>query len=367
MKEGIVLKKESGEIIRVYDWSENTAYVSFSKKTGRLGLHQKVQNTIDFINLGILNKKDLKKEAKVFLNISFSLLDSSIGETVNLETPLVYPDKKSESSFKKNSIFLFFSLFFIAYFSLTRQEVEIKEEDKPVALEVKKEKIIKPRHSVLIVPESLTVPVVKKRSIRRLGALAVLGSLKSGKQTGGLNLNFSKTSSGIGLGGSQGSGGAQTSLYAKGLSKVALGVGGNITGAGGYGKVGAGGGKAGVGRLSLVGSRGVSSLKVGRESIESGGLDKAAIAAVIQAHLSEVRFCYEKALQGQPDLKGRVVVGFAIKANGLVKTAKVKASSLNFPSVEFCIVKHLKLWKFPYPRGGVVVKVSYPFVLQRSN
>ncbi|MBE8221913.1 MAG: AgmX/PglI C-terminal domain-containing protein [Bdellovibrionales bacterium] len=365
MKESIVLKKESGEIIRVYDWSENIAHVSFNKKTGRLGLYQNIQSTKDFVNLGILNKKDLKTESKVFLNINFSLSSSNLNDKVILETPLIYSGPESKNFLKKSSLLLFFCLFFAAYFSLTKQEQK-KEEDKQAKVEIEKEKIIKPRHSVLIVPKSLTVPI-KKRSIRRLGALAVLGSLKSGKQVGGLNLNFSKTSNGIGLGGSKGSGGAQTSLYAKGLSKVALGVGGNISGAGGYGKSGAGGGKAGVGRLSLIGSRGVSSLQVGRESIESGGLDKAAIAAVIQAHLSEVRFCYEKALQGQPDLKGRVVVGFLIKANGLVKTAKIKASSLNFPSVEFCIVKHLKLWKFPYPRGGAIVKVSYPFVLQRSN
>lgn len=366
MKEAIVLKKKSGEILRVYDWSENIAYVAFSKKTGRLGLHQKVQDNTDFINLGVLDKEGLKKETKVFLNVSFSLLDSTVGEKVNLETPLVYSHDSIGSTFKKRAVVVFLCLFFVAYFSMTNQEIEEVKEEEKVVVQVEKEKPIKLRHSVLIVPESVT-PITRKRSIRRLGALAVLGSLKSGKQVGGLNLNFSKTSKGIGLGGSQGSGGAQTSLYAKGLSKVALGVGGNITGAGGYGKVGAGGGQAGTGRLSLIGSRGVSALEVGRESIDSGGLDRAAIAAVIQAHLSEVRFCYEKALQGQPDLKGRVVVAFAIKGNGLIKSARVKASTLNFPSVEFCIVKHLKSWKFPYPKGGVLVKVSYPFVLERSN
>ncbi|MBE8163006.1 MAG: AgmX/PglI C-terminal domain-containing protein [Bdellovibrionaceae bacterium] len=367
MKEGIVLKKESGEIIRIYDWPDNIAYVSFNKKTGRLGLHKEQQSSLNFVHLGTLDKNSLKSEPKVFLNIHFSLLGSTSTEKVNLERPLVYADKKISRTFKRSAMLFFFCLFFIAYFSLTRQEVPEEVKEKTEVVKIEKKEVIKPRYSVLIVPNSVSVPVVKRRSVRRLGALAVLGALKTGKQKGGLNLNFSKTSSGVGLGGSQGSGGAQTSLYAKGLSKVALGVGGKITGAGGYGKAGAGGGKAGVGRLSLIGSRGVSSLEVGRESITSGGLDKSAIAAVIQAHLSEVRFCYEKALQGQPDLKGRVVVNFAIEANGLVKLANIKASSLNFPSVEFCIVNHLKSWKFPYPSGGVVVKVSYPFVLQRSN
>lgn len=366
MKEIIILKKASGEVIRLYHWTADIAYVFFNNKTGRIGLSPTKESVAGVTNLGILNKSQLKKEPKVFLNIEFSVLDSASQEQVRLEASLLYTINKKSNFFKTSSVVFFFFLFFLSYFGMKDKELEKKVEVKKKIVKVKKEKSIKLSHSVLIVPASFR-PVTHKRSVRRLGALAILGSLKSGSQVGGVKLNFSKTSNGIGLGGNQGSGGVQTSLYAKGLSKAALGVGENITGAGGYGKVGAGGGKAGTGRLSLIGSRGVSSLSISRESVETGGLDKAAIAAVIQAHLSEVRFCYEKALQGQPELKGRVVVSFSITASGLVKTARIKNSSLNFPSVEFCIVKHLKLWKFPQPKGGVIVKVSYPFVLQRSN
>jgi hypothetical protein len=83
--------------------------------------------------------------------------------------------------------------------------------------------------------------------------------------------------------------------------------------------------------------------------------------------LGQIRYCYEQGLQSQPDMAGRVAIRFFIGGTGFVKTAAVYNTSLHARNVEGCITAHLKSWKFPEPRGGVVVKVTYPFVLKRVS
>lgn len=212
-----------------------------------------------------------------------------------------------------------------------------------------------------------TAKPTKQVSVKRLGALSVLGSLNSGKQRGGVNLGAVNTTAGPGLGGTAGSGGTQTTLYGKGLVAAPVGAGSNLQGAGGYGTKGKGGGQAGYGKLSLIGSAGTAAIPLGREALIEGGLDRDLISDVIARNMGQVRFCYEQALQGEPSLAGRVAVAFTIGGNGQVKVAGVDSTTLNSKAVEDCILLRLRSWKFPLPDGGVDVKVSYPFVLRRSG
>jgi hypothetical protein len=80
-----------------------------------------------------------------------------------------------------------------------------------------------------------------------------------------------------------------------------------------------------------------------------------------------VIYCYEKGLQVQSGLSGRVGINWVINGGGNVSVASVGSSSLKNAQVEGCIVNHLRTWKFPHPVGGVNVKVSYPFVLKRVS
>lgn len=212
-----------------------------------------------------------------------------------------------------------------------------------------------------------TAKPTKQMSVKRLGALSVLGSLNSGKQKGGVNLGAVNTTAGPGLGGTAGSGGVQTTLYGKGLVAAPVGAGSNLQGGGGYGTKGKGGGQAGYGKLSLIGSAGTAAIPLGREALIEGGLDRDLIADVINRNMGQVRFCYEQALQGEPSLAGRVAVAFTIGGNGQVKVAGVDSTTLNSKAVEDCILLRLRSWKFPLPEGGVDVKVSYPFVLRRAG
>lgn len=235
-------------------------------------------------------------------------------------------------------------------------------EQKPVA--------VKPMQMQPTQPRPTAKPKLAKRTTpsKSSGVLGILGSLNKSQQKGGLNLDQAESSPGIGRGGREGSGGVQTSVYAKGLFSAPLGTGGNVQGGGGYGTKGKGGGQAGYGKIQLVGQGGNSYFQpVESEAFVEGGLDRNEISAVIQRHLSEVRFCYEQGLQNKPKLSGRVAIRFMIGAKGLVTLAQVDQTSLGHAPVEGCIRDRLKTWNFPRPEGGVTVKVTYPFILRRVS
>jgi len=302
--------------------------------------------------------------------------------------PLEETDDNLKKAFKYvaivNVIFLIFA-FSLSYFFKEEEPVEMqvvriepRPQQKPVVEPMKdkrnfqkdfkvakreiKKPTIKPSKSLRPSPHK----VKKMVAINTIGAVGILGALGSGTK-GGLKVDAIQTSRGPGLGGNAGSGGMQSSFYGRGLVGATLGAGNKINGAGGIGTRGKGGGKEGYGSLSLVGSSGAYFQPVEEDAVVEGGLDRDEIAAVIQRHLGQIRFCYEQGLQTRPELNGRVAVKFVISGSGFVSIANVANTSLKSKAVEGCIVQRLKSWKFPEPRGGVNVRVTYPFVLKRLS
>jgi TonB family protein len=99
-------------------------------------------------------------------------------------------------------------------------------------------------------------------------------------------------------------------------------------------------------------------------SIVDEGLTKDEVGEVIHRHLSEVRYCYESAMIRTPDIEGKLMTNFTINGQGVVKSAEVKSSTLPDPRLDDCIIRRLATWKFPKPRGGVDVSVTYPFIFK---
>jgi Ca-activated chloride channel family protein len=100
----------------------------------------------------------------------------------------------------------------------------------------------------------------------------------------------------------------------------------------------------------------------GSDGAFSGGMDREGIRRVIREHLPEIRNCYERELQSQPDLYGKIVLEWDIEAGGRVGKAAVKTDSLSNPKVGQCLTAHLRNWNFPEPPANTVGRVSYPFV-----
>ena len=101
--------------------------------------------------------------------------------------------------------------------------------------------------------------------------------------------------------------------------------------------------------------------------VRGEGLPRDVVARVIARHQSEIRYCYERALQHTAGLGGKVAVVFTIDATGSVAQVDVAESGLGSPEVESCMTSRIGRWKFPEPKGGGVVSVSYPWVFHQSG
>lgn len=372
--EKLVLQDNDGKVIRAFAWSGEPVQVIRRGDTKRLELvtstQQLEKDKVPFQQMGTIDQATLKKNPFLVGELGHLKLLETIAETHKDEVV----DKDDSKSFYLSLLAMMFLISSVVSFLNSKAQMTPKLEEELKRTVVKIVKNIRPPEQRVHVAKIVNQVTDQKlnttkttQSIKRMGALSVLGSLKTGKNAGGLNLGAAQTTAGPGLGGTGGSGGVQTSLYAKGITSAPLGPGANIQGGGGYGTKGKGGGQAGYGKLALTGSTGSSPIPLGAEASVASGLDRDQIAAVINRNLGQVRFCYEQGLQGDPALNGRVAVDFTVGSNGLVTEAKIANSSMKSQVVEDCIVMRLKTWKFPVPEGGVSVKVTYPFMLRRSG
>ena len=167
-----------------------------------------------------------------------------------------------------------------------------------------------------------------------------------------------------GLGGVIGAKGVQSGSGGLGSRGSGLGGGGTADGIGGLGTKGSGRGSSGYGKGggSVGKKRSGGSIKSGGNPIILGALDKSLIDAVIKRNMSQIRYCYQRELTKNPDLKGKIIVKFVIAANGSVSKASIKSSSMGSKAVESCITGRFRRFKFPEPKGGGIVIVSYPFI-----
>lgn len=145
---------------------------------------------------------------------------------------------------------------------------------------------------------------------------------------------------------------------------------GNTIGIGGIGTKGRGGGLGGYGAgVGGLGGKKKSDVAISDgESTIQGSLDKELIRQVIQRNMGQIRYCYEKELQRKPDLAGKVVIRFEISGSGSVPNAKVHSgTTLRDAALGECITVRIRNWRFPEPKGGGKVIVTYPFVFKSSG
>ena len=220
-------------------------------------------------------------------------------------------------------------------------------------------------------PEESTAPKVSAKataaltSIRNAGLNSLIGKIAKRANKQGVMV--------AAVGVSADNAGAGRALFSQGTSTVGGGgtaskegpsykLGGIATRgkAGGVGDFKNGTGLAG----GSVGAGNVMALSDDEETTIEGGLDRDAIAEVIKRNLGQIRYCYERQLSSNPDLYGKVLVKFVIGADGSLGSQKVDNSTLKSDMVEGCILRRMAAWKFPLPKGGTQVRVSYPFLFK---
>ncbi|TNE92240.1 MAG: energy transducer TonB [Deltaproteobacteria bacterium] len=121
-------------------------------------------------------------------------------------------------------------------------------------------------------------------------------------------------------------------------------------------------GAAPIGVIGGDGTKPGSSVPQVQDAILIGNMDRSLIDEVIKRHMPAIRYCYQQELQREPDLSGKIVVGFTIAGDGSVARATPKRSSLGNDAVESCVVGRFLKMQFPKPKGGGIVIVSYPFL-----
>jgi outer membrane biosynthesis protein TonB len=81
----------------------------------------------------------------------------------------------------------------------------------------------------------------------------------------------------------------------------------------------------------------------------------------IRAHMRQFRACYERALENNPKLEGKVVARFTIGQTGAV----IESTAEGLPGVDACVAGVISKLKFPpVPASKGTITVNYPFVFQ---
>jgi len=383
----LVLENTEGRVIRSYHWDQPKFNLVKREDTGRVEAHADLQDLQDqevpFSILKTVNTTEIRERG---LSIPSVGRIRSVDEDTDLEftesPKLIHEDNEEFAAMVKWSAIAHFTLLFLLLLGYWIHGRFIEEE--PVVVKVLPQSIQKivPKKVVKATKKKIdrtkkvgksktpVKKVVKKsKSVKSMGALAVLGGTSSGKKGGtGLNLNSNLNYSGSGdSSGTRSLGKSTSAMAGKGIFSRS-GGGGNIDhGTVGYGTKGRAGGKAGYGSLNIGGAAGGYDHIIPASGSVSGGLEKSQIEAVINRNRGQIIYCYEKGLQGNPKLAGRVKMHWVIGGNGVVKTVQKKSSSLKSATVNNCISKKIKGWKFPKPHGNVNVNVTYPFNLKRAN
>ena len=165
--------------------------------------------------------------------------------------------------------------------------------------------------------------------------------------------------------------GLQPGRGAAGLGIRGLGDGGG--GEDGFGRVhtlgdvdtgggsGSGGPSTGA-ELATKERKDVKEFEFRRKPPEVGDFcDKSDIRQVVGGKANAIKYCYEKQLQSQPELSGKIIAQWKVGLDGEVMGASIASSTMNERRVEACITRVISRMRFERPEGGICV-IHYPFV-----
>jgi len=213
-------------------------------------------------------------------------------------------------------------------------------------------------------------PMEKKIDVSNLGVNKMLSKKAIGKgplknifkNQDGFNSKMKVAMSGEGSN-------LQVGRGAGGMGLRGTGSGGGGEGFGrvhGLGDVDTGGGK---GTGAKVGTKKKKEVQpqMNRGTPEIGDFcDKNDIRRVVQSKSNAIQYCYERQLQTNPKLQGKIIAQWKVGLQGQVKSTSVTSSTMNNKKVENCILRVVKRMRFEKPDGGICV-INYPFVFSGGN
>jgi hypothetical protein len=128
-------------------------------------------------------------------------------------------------------------------------------------------------------------------------------------------------------------------------------------------------GTSGGGKVNL-GSKGDASVtgrvKDSSPDVESGSVDREALARYVRQRLKAMQSCYERELKRNPSLKGKILVRFSILPSGRSGGIEFEQNTLGDDNVTECIRSVIRGWIFPF-KPPDAVSVAYPFVFSPAS
>lgn len=202
-------------------------------------------------------------------------------------------------------------------------------------------------------------------ALAQLGLKGPEGAVSNVFGPGGLGSGINNQLGGL-KGASMGDAGGAGGLGSRGTG---AGGGGTGLGIGGLGS-GTGRGSGGSGNIDLGGrGKGMTRIVPGK-IIYEGGLSREEIQRVINRVMSQIKYCYEKELNKDPNLEGKLVMSWVITGSGDVGSGQAAENTFgggSGPPIEQCVLRIIQRLKFPNPKGGGQVFVTYPFVFSSSG
>lgn len=95
----------------------------------------------------------------------------------------------------------------------------------------------------------------------------------------------------------------------------------------------------------------------------AGNMDKRIVQKIVRQRTGEMRACYEKELIKTKNLAGELKLQWIILSDGSVNKVKVIEPNMNYKNIsnfEKCLINSAKFWRFPPPKGGSLVLVTFP-------
>ncbi len=232
------------------------------------------------------------------------------------------------------------------------------EEGKFGAEDAEVEDSVLPDHDGPLV-EELTTPELGRAMNSAIGASGALTSVFGNSDAFSNNFGMDFATAGEG------------DAFVLGRGVGGLGVRGTGRGGGGDGPgrvhgVGSIDTGSGRGQGASLGDRGerVREPRVSRGRPQANGYcAREDIERVVRRHTRGIQYCYERELQNDSELSGRVTLNWTIDLDGRVQSASVTENSMGSRNVESCILAEARRMRFAEPDGGMCV-VSFPFTFR---
>ncbi len=172
-----------------------------------------------------------------------------------------------------------------------------------------------------------------------------------------------------------GGSGSSVDRAGSGLGTRIKGTGTTGSGAGNAGtsgglKVNRSGTGNGFGSGNGLGGRKATLVQVGGVGEQVvGTIDREAIRRVIRSNRDKITYCYQKELNKNPSLNGKLKLKWDINSRGRAQNIGPVVSGTTIASassIASCIKNRMVTWQFPRPGASESVTVTYPFVFNSN-